>query len=46
MARRLDRVKAKNRKNTLFDRTLTRIRAIEEKKNFGRALARIRAIEE
>ena len=48
MARLLERVRAKYRKNTLFDRTLTRIRAIEEqkKKTFGRALARIRAIEE
>ena len=33
-------------KNTLFDRALTRIRAIEEYKTFGRALVRIRAIEE
>ena len=28
--RLLDRVRAKYRKNTLFDRTLTRVRAIEE----------------
>ena len=30
VARLLDRVRAIYRKNTLFDRTLTRIRAIEE----------------
>ena len=30
VARLLDRVRAKYRNNTLFDRTLTRIRAIEE----------------
>ena len=47
MARLLDRVRAEIQKNTLFDRTLTRIRAIDRiKKNlFGRALARIRAID-
>ena len=28
----MDRVRAKYRKNTLFDRTLTRVRAIEESK--------------
>ena len=30
VARLLDRVRAKYRKNILFDKTLTRVRAIEE----------------